>query len=93
MPGIKHGAQRTVEGETEIVGFVEEQRWMLAVNGVVNDPGRGISGWWWGGVITVCEGRVGGALMEREQSSHDHVAAGGSSRLTSLTNESSKPSS
>jgi hypothetical protein len=40
MPGIKHGAQRTVEGETEIVGFVEQQRWMLAVNGVVNAGSR-----------------------------------------------------
>jgi hypothetical protein len=35
MPGIQHGAQRAVEGETEIVAFVDQQRSMLAVNGVV----------------------------------------------------------
>ena len=36
MPGIEHGAQRPVDGETEIVAFVDQQRWMLAVNGVIN---------------------------------------------------------
>jgi hypothetical protein len=39
MPGIQHGAQRAVEGETEIVAFVDQQRWMLAVSGVVNAGG------------------------------------------------------
>src|SRR5271170_7136865 len=38
----------------------------------VSDPGRGISGWWWGGVITICEGGVGwrphGARAEQPRS-------------------------
>jgi hypothetical protein len=32
MSRIEHGAQRAVDGETEIVGFVDQQRGMLAVN-------------------------------------------------------------
>src|SRR5258708_34992676 len=32
MSGIEHGAQRPVEGEAEVVGFVDQQGWMLAVN-------------------------------------------------------------
>src|ERR1700686_5181739 len=39
MPGIQHGAQRAVEAETEIVAFVDQQRSMLAVSGVVNAGG------------------------------------------------------
>ena len=39
MSGIEHRAQRAVEGETEIVGFVEQQRWMLTINGVINAGG------------------------------------------------------
>ena len=37
---IEHGAQRPVESEAEIVGFVDQQGWMLAVNHMV-DAGRG----------------------------------------------------
>ena len=39
MPGVEHGAQRAVDGETEIVGFVDQQRGMLAVNRMVKAGG------------------------------------------------------
>ena len=40
MSRIEHGAQRPVEGKPEVVGFVDQQGWMLAVNRMV-DAGRG----------------------------------------------------
>jgi hypothetical protein len=39
MPGVEHVAQRAVDGETEIVGFVDQQRGMLAVNRMVKAGG------------------------------------------------------
>src|SRR5208283_474120 len=39
----------------------------------------------------VCDGFWFGTLMERERRGHAHAGPGGSSRLTSLTNTSSKP--
>jgi len=58
-----------------------------------DNPGRVISWWRRGGLITVCDGEVGGALTERERSNYDQVAVGGSRRFTSLMNTSSKPGS
>ena len=36
---IEYGAQWPVEGEAEVVGFVDQQGWMLAVNRMVNAGG------------------------------------------------------
>jgi hypothetical protein len=39
MPRIEHGTQWPIEGKAEVVGFVDQQRWMLAVNGMVDAGG------------------------------------------------------
>jgi len=37
---VEHGAQGAVEREAEVVGFIDQQGWVLAVNRMV-DAGRG----------------------------------------------------